>query len=185
MKGNFDMLVDQWKELLVRHGSFFNKAWNLANDSFDRYDVPGGCPLSNHQSIDINDNIKAFVQGKGGGSAWDNYIEFAPTTRLSKAARIAAKRLLVPDVPEIWFDRSIKTRFGWEVIQMIGPFKEQLEGVVLRPRLTKYGCLSNHYFQEWAKELTGKEINNLSGPRQETFLRIALGEDWKKLFPIK
>ena len=180
----FDILVNQWREIINRSGSFYNKAWEKANKKFERYDVPGGCPLCNNQSVDINYDIEAFVQGKSGGSAWDNYIEFTPTTRISRAARIAAKRSLVPDVPDVWFDRSVKTQYGWEIIQWVGRFKDQFEGVVLRPRLTKSGHLSNHYFQEWVKPLIGSELP-LSGPRQEALLRIILGDDWRSLVPIK
>ena len=185
---DFNKLVDFWTAVVSDSYDFENKefalAYKKANANFDRMDIPGGCPLSSNQKpIVIDEDIEAFVDGKSGGTGWDNFINFRPITRKSKAARIAAKRKLTPNVPESIFGQSIKTRFGWELIQL--PINwNRFVGVVLRPRLTKYNNLSYQHFAEWVRSFDLEKDQNeillgLSGPRREAFISIVLGDNWK------
>ena len=183
---NFNKLVEFWSACLVDdfENEEFASAYKKANAAFKRADVPGGCPLYDHQEMVIDEDIQAFVDGKAGGTGWDNFINFRPTSRKSRAARIAAKRKLVPEVPEPMFRKSLRVRFGWELIQLPIDW-EKFNGVMLRPRLTKHDDLSKSYFEEWLKLFDDLEkgqrriLLGLSGPRIESFTSIVLGDNWR------
>lgn len=182
---DYNGLVNFWSACLADdfENEAFLLAYKKANGNFKRADVPGGCPLYDHQEMVIDEDIQAFVDGKAGGTGWDNFINFRPTSRKSRAARIAAKRKLVPEIPEQIFIKSIKIRYGWELVQLPIDW-EKFNGVVLRPRLTKHGDLSREFFNEWLEKFDlekgqRKILLGLSGPRIESFVSIVLGDNWR------
>lgn len=190
----FNKLVDFWVACLSdnRENTEYSSAYEKADDTFRRLDIPGGGRglLFNDQEMIVDADITAFVDGCGGGhTMYDHFINFRPRSKKSRAARIAAKRQLSQDVPEIMFSRAIKTRFGWEIIQLPLDW-ENLSRIILRPRLTKTNNLSRQYWCEWVNQLddlSGDQTDMLlalSGPRQESFLKIILGDDWKNCISI-
>ena len=184
----YNELVKFWIGWLTRDSSdseMLESAYDKVDSTFERADLPGGMYLYGNQNLKINEDIEAFVDGNCCDMR-DNFISFRPLTKRSKAARIAAKRSLVPDVPEQFFNRSIKVRFGWELIQLPIDW-DILTWVQVRPKLNKFDNLSKDRFIEWVDKYVylndeQKEVlNGLSGPRMESFLRIVLGDDWKSL----
>lgn len=184
----FNTLVKFWIACLTC--DFTNKdlelAYEKADSTFERANLPGGMYLYGNQKIKIDEDIEAFVDVYNLNDMRDNCISFRPLTKRSKAARIAAKRSLVPDVPEQFFNRSVKVRFGWELIQLPIDWSI-LTWVQVRPKLNKFDNLSKDRFIEWVDKYVylndeQKEVlNGLSGPRMESFLSIVLGDDWKSL----
>ena len=185
----FNTLKNFWIAWLTHDSSnsdLLDSAYEKANSEFEKADLPGGMYLYGNQQIKINEDIEAFVDVHNLSDMRDNCISFRPLTKRSKAARIAAKRELVPDVPELFFDRSVKVRFGWELIQL--PINwEVLTWTQVRPKLNSFYNLSKDRFIEWVDKYVylnedQKEVlNGLSGPRMESFLSIVLGDDWKSL----
>ena len=189
-KINFEEIKKFWIAWLTRDPSnceMLESAYEKADSSFKKADLPGGMYLYGSQKpVKINDDIEAFVDVVNINDMRDNRISFRPTSRRSKAARIAAKRIIVPDVPEQFFDRSVKVRFGWELIQL--PINwDILTWTQVRPKLNKFDELSFDRFERWVDKYVYLNedqkaiLNGLSGPRKESFLRIVLGDDWKNL----
>ena len=185
----YNELVKFWIGWLTRDSSdseMLESAYDKADSTFKRADLPGGMYLYGNQSLKINEDIEAFVDVINISDMRDNCISFRPLTKRSKAARIAAKRILVPDVPEQFFNRSIKVRFGWELIQLPIDW-DILTWVSVRPKLNKFYNLSFDRFEEWVDKYVYLNedqkaiLNELSGPRKESFLSIVLGDDWKTL----
>ena len=184
----YKKLVNFWIGWLTHDSSnsdLLDSAYEKADSTFKRADLPGGMYLYGNQNLKINEDIEAFVDGNCCDMR-DNFISFRPLTKRSKAARIAAKRSLVPDVPEQFFNRSIKVRFGWELIQLPIDW-DILTWVSVRPKLNKFYNLSFDRFEEWVDKYVYLNedqkaiLNELSGPRKESFLSIVLGDDWKTL----
>ena len=184
----FNKLKNFWIAWLTR--DFSNKdlelAYEKANYKFEKANLPGGMYLYGNQQIKIDEDIEAFVDVYNLSDMRDNCISLRPLTKRSKAARIAAKRELVPDVPELFFNRSVKVRFGWELINLPIDW-DCLTWTQVRPKLNIFDRLSKDRFIEWVDKCVylnedQKEIlNGLSGPRMESFLSIVLGDDWKSL----
>ena len=186
---DYDKLVNFWIAWLTRDSSnseMLESAYEKADSTFEKADLPGGMYLYGSQSIKINEDIEAFVDVVNVSDMRDNRISFRPTSRRSKAARIAAKRIIVPDVPKQFFDRSVKVRFGWELIKLPIDW-DILTWVQVRPKLNSFYNLSFDRFEEWVDKYVYLNedqkaiLNELSGPRKESFLRIVLGDDWKNL----
>ena len=189
MNMKFEELKNFWIAWLTRDSSnseLLESAFSQADSAFEKANLPGGMYLYGNQNLNINEDIEAFVDVQKLNDMRDNCISFRPLTKRSKAARIAAKRELVPDVPEQFFNRSVKVRFGWELIQLPIDWSI-LTWVQVRPKLNKFDNLSKDRFIEWVDKYVylndeQKEVlNGLSGPRMESFLRIVLGDDWKSL----
>ena len=162
---------------------FIEKYDNEVN--FKKWDVPGGMILYSNQKLEINDDICLQVVCHG-QTGWDNVIEIVPKSRKAKAARIAARRKLVSNIPKDIFDRSIRTRFGWEIVQMLNDRPElirELLDIKSRPDINVFGNLSNDRFDSWVifNQLRDNLwLRSLSGPRQESLLTILYG-DWRKM----
>ena len=188
----YKKLVNFWIGWLTHDSSnsdLLDSAYEKANSTFERANLPGGMYLYGNQNLKINEDIEAFVDVINISDMRDNRISFRPLTKRSKAARIAAKRSLVPDVPEQFFNRSVKVRFGWELIQLPIDW-DILNYVSVRPKLNNFGYLTEKEFSEWMDKYVyinedQKEIitTSLRGcyPRMESFLSIVLGNDWIKL----
>ena len=188
MNKEYNELVKFWIGWLTHDSSdseMLESAYDKADSTFEKANLPGGMYLYGNQSLKINEDIEAFVDGNCNDMR-DNFISFRPLTKRSKAARIAAKRALVPDVPEQFFNRSIRVRFGWELIQLPIDWSI-LTWVQVRPKLNKFYNLSFDRFEEWVDKYVYLNedqkaiLNELSGPRKESFLSIVLGDDWKTL----
>ena len=186
---DYKKLVNFWIAWLTHDSSdsqMFESAYEKTDSTFERANLPGGMYLYGNQSVKINEDIEAFVDVINVSDMRDNRISFKPTSRRSRAARIAAKRSLVPDVPELFFNRSVKVRFGWELIQLPIDW-DILTWVSVRPKLNSFDNLSFDRFEEWVDKYVYLNedqkaiLNELSGPRKESFLRIVLGDDWKNL----
>lgn len=151
--------------------------------NFKRRDVPGGMILYSNQKVVVNEDLELKVVCHG-QTGWDNVIDIIPISKKAKAARIAARRECVPNIPDEIFDRSIRTRFGWEIVQHLNDRPELIEellGVESRPDLNKFGDLSNDRFESWVlfnKLCDNAWLRGLSGPRQESLLTILYGE-WR------
>ena len=189
MNKKFEELKNFWIGWLTHdstNSEMLESAYEKADSTFERADLPGGMYLYGNQSVKINEDIEAFVDVINISDMRDNRISFRPLTKRSKAARIAAKRSLVPDVPEQFFNRSVKVRFGWELIQLPIDW-DILTWVSVRPKLNKFDNLSFDRFEEWVDKYVYLNddqkaiLNELSGPRKESFLSIVLGDDWKNL----
>ena len=185
----YKKLVNFWIAWLTRDPSnseMLESAYEKADSTFEKADMPGGMYLYGGQTMKVNEDIEAFVDVINSSDMRDNRISFRPTSRRSRAARIAAKRMIVPDVPEQFFDRSVKVKFGWELIQLPIDW-EILTWTQVRPKLNSYCNLSFDGFEKWVdkyvylNEDQKAVLNELSGPRKESFLRIVLGDDWKTL----
>ena len=186
---DYNKLVNFWIAWLTRDPSkseMMESAYEKADSTFEKADMPGGMYLYGGQTMKVNEDIEAFVDVINSSDMRDNRISFRPTSRRSRAARIAAKRMIVPDVPEQFFDRSVKVKFGWELIQLPIDW-EILTWTQVRPKLNSYCNLSFDGFEKWVdkyvylNEDQKAVLNELSGPRKESFLRIVLGDDWKTL----
>ena len=184
----YNELKNFWIGWLTRDSSdseMLESAYEKADSTFERANLPGGMYLYGNQNLKINEDIEAFVE-RNLNDMRDNYISFRPLTKRSRAARIAAKRSLVPDVPELFFNRSVKVRFGWELIQLPIDW-DVLTWVQVRPKLNSFYNLSFDRFEEWVDKYVYLNedqkaiLNELSGPRKESFLSIVLGDDWKTL----
>ena len=188
----FNKLKNFWIAWLTRdsaNSELLESAYDRANSIFKRANLPGGMYLYGNQSLKINEDIEAFVDVHNLSDMRDNCISFRPLTKRSKAARIAAKRSLVPDVPELFFDRSVKVRFGWELIQLPIDWSI-LIWVQVRPKLNRFGFLTEVEFSEWVDKyvyLNDEDkytlVNKIgcNYPKMESFLSIVLGDDWKSL----
>ena len=108
-------------------------------------------------------------------------------TAAGKAAVLEASRrkYVARGIPEHFVARALHTRFGWELLERIDAKTwKAFDGIVLRPRLNVHEKLSNSDFKAWTASVEKGEGWSISGPRNEAFLEIVIGKDWKKALPL-
>lgn len=121
---------------------------------------------------DGNLTRKGFIAGK---------------TPVGKAAVMEAlrRRYVEKGVPEHVVQRGLRVRFGKELLECMRPdVWKAFDGCILRPRLNAWGNLSNAEFSKWADSVCKNMVPLMTGPRNEAFLEIVMGKDWRKAVPF-
>lgn len=164
----------------------FGDEWSFVSkyDDFERGNVPGGLIIYGGQEKRIDQDITLRVVCHG-QTAWDNVIDIIPTSPKAKAARISLRRECVPNIPKALFNRSVSTRYGWEIINRLDDDPELIEKLLRiknTPNVNRFGYLTNESYYEWLEynQLLDDWLVGLSGPRQESLLTI-LYDDWRKM----